>query len=97
MEIRKGRAGEGGMQWKRKTPYLLVISAGFPLVPKDEFDLEPSLVKMDSNLHQQKRKQGTTTSQAYVFTHLRMSMGHQVANNLAVTSYFRMGGMGLIE
>ena len=85
------------MQWKRKTPYLLVISAGFSLVPKDEFGLEPLLVVMDSNSHQQKEKRGTTTSQAYVFTHLRMSMGHQVADNLAVMSDFRMGGTGLIK
>ena len=85
------------MQWKRKTPYLLVISAGFFLVPKDEFGLEPLLVVMDSKFTSAKRKTGTTTSQAYIFTHLRMSKGHQVADNLAVTSDFRMGGMGLIK
>ena len=89
MEIRKGRAGDGGMQWKRKNPYLLVISVGFSLVPKDEFDLEPLLVVTDSKFTSAKRKTGgITTSQAYVFTHLRMSMGHQVADNLAVTSDF---------
>ena len=30
------------MEWKRKTnKYLLVISASFSLVPRDEFGLEP--------------------------------------------------------
>ena len=46
------------MQWKRKTPYLLVISAGFFLVPKDEFGLEPLLVVMDSKFTSAKRKTG---------------------------------------
>ena len=46
------------MQWKRKTPHLLAISAGFFLVPKDEFGLEPLLVVMDSKFTSAKRRMG---------------------------------------
>ena len=35
---------------EEEDPYLLVISAGFSPVPKDEFGLEPLQVVMDSNL-----------------------------------------------
>jgi hypothetical protein len=41
---------------EEEDPYLLVISAGFSLVPKDESGLEPLRVVMDSNSRQRKKK-----------------------------------------
>ena len=43
---------------KEEDPYLPVISAGFSLVPKDEFGLEPLLVVMDSKFTSAQRKTG---------------------------------------
>jgi len=51
VEIGEGKAREGGDGVKEEDPYLLVISAGFSLVPKVEFGLEPLRVVMDSNPH----------------------------------------------
>ena len=44
---REDERGENGVE--EEDAYLLVISAGFSLVPKDEFGLEPLQVAMDSN------------------------------------------------
>ena len=45
----RGEGQRGGNGVEEEDPYLLVISAGFSPVPKDEFGLEPLRVIMDSN------------------------------------------------